>query len=79
MDRMMNERNEWQMEWMMEGRKEWWKDKANPAKSHFSKQGYEQILAKQSCYIALENMLFSIQKYLYFSYFSTKTYVMGTH
>ena len=30
-------------------------------------------------YIALVKALFSIQKYWYFSYFSTKTYVVGTH
>ena len=29
--------------------------------------------------IALDKMLFSIQKYWYFSFFSTKTYVLGTH
>ena len=29
--------------------------------------------------IALDKMHFSIQKYWYFSYFSTKTYVVGTH
>ena len=29
--------------------------------------------------IALDKMLFLIQKYYYFSYFSTKTYVVGTH
>ena len=29
--------------------------------------------------IALVKVLFSIQKYSYFSYFSTKTYVVGTH
>ena len=29
--------------------------------------------------IALVKALFSIQKYWYFSYFSTKTYVVGTH
>ena len=27
----------------------------------------------------LEKMFFSIQKYWYFSYFSTNTYVVGTH
>ena len=31
------------------------------------------------CCIALIKALFSIQKYRYFSYFSTKTYVVGTH
>ena len=30
-------------------------------------------------FIALVKALFSIQKYYYFSYFSTKTYVVGTH
>ena len=30
-------------------------------------------------YIALDTALFSTKKYLYFSYFSTKTYVVGTH
>ena len=30
-------------------------------------------------YIALDKALFSTKKYLYFSYFSTKTYVVGTH
>ena len=29
--------------------------------------------------IALDKALFSTKKYLYFSYFSTKTYVVGTH
>ena len=29
--------------------------------------------------IALDKALLSIKKYLYFSYFSTKTYVVGTH
>ena len=29
--------------------------------------------------IALDKALFSTEKYLYFSYFSTKTYVVGTH
>ena len=29
--------------------------------------------------IALDKVLFSTEKYLYFSYFSMKTYVMGTH
>ena len=29
--------------------------------------------------IALDKVLFSTNKYLYFSYFSTKTYVVGTH
>ena len=29
--------------------------------------------------IALVKALFSIQKYWYFSYFSTKSYVVGTH
>ena len=29
--------------------------------------------------IALVKVLFSIQKYCYFSYFSMKTYVVGTH
>ena len=29
--------------------------------------------------IALDKVLFSTQKYWYFSYFSTKTYVVGTH
>ena len=29
--------------------------------------------------IALIKMLYSIQKYLRFSYFSTETYVVGTH
>ena len=29
--------------------------------------------------IALDKVLFSTKKYLYFSYFSTKTYVVGTH
>ena len=29
--------------------------------------------------IALDKVLFSTEKYLYFSYFSTKTYVVGTH
>ena len=29
--------------------------------------------------IALDKTLFSTKKYLYFSYFSTKTYVVGTH
>ena len=31
------------------------------------------------CCIALDKALFSTKKYLYFSYFSTKTYVEGTH
>ena len=30
-------------------------------------------------YIALDKGLFTTKKYLYFSYFSTKTYVVGTH
>ena len=29
--------------------------------------------------IILDNALFSTKKYLYFSYFTTKTYVVGTH
>ena len=29
--------------------------------------------------IALDKVLFSTKKYLYFSYFSTKIYVVGTH
>ena len=29
--------------------------------------------------IALGKVLFSTEKYLYFSYFSTTTYVVGTH
>ena len=29
--------------------------------------------------IALDKELFSTKKYLYFSYFTTKTYVVGTH
>ena len=29
--------------------------------------------------IVLDKALFSTKKYLYFSYFSTKTYVVGTH
>ena len=29
--------------------------------------------------IALDKVLFSTKKYLYFSYFLTKTYVVGTH
>ena len=34
---------------------------------------------KTSLNIALVKALFPIQKYWYFSYFSTKTYIMGTH
>ena len=30
-------------------------------------------------YIALDKALFSSKRYLYFSYFSMKTYVVGTH
>ena len=30
-------------------------------------------------HIALDKVLFSTKKCLYFSYFSTKTYVVGTH
>ena len=31
------------------------------------------------CVMALDKNFFSIQKYWYFSYFSTKTYGVGTH
>ena len=38
-----------------------------------------KIKALVSKLIALDKALFSTKKYLYFSYFSTKTYVVGTH
>ena len=34
---------------------------------------------KKKNHIAHDKALFSTKKYLYFSYFSTKTYVVGTH
>ena len=34
---------------------------------------------EKHAYIALDKALFSTRKYLCFSYFSTKTYVVGTH
>ena len=42
----------------------------------------KDILSRAMSYlknVALNKALFSTQKYLYFSYFSTKTYVVGTH
>ena len=37
------------------------------------------IIATANIHVALDKALFSSKKYLYFSYFSTKTYVVGTH
>ena len=43
---------------------------------NFGLSGLAEVL---SISIALCKALFSTKKYLYFSYFSTKTYVVGTH
>ena len=37
------------------------------------------VLSHPALFITLDKMLFSIKKYLYFSHFLIKTYVVGTH
>ena len=44
-----------------------------------SSKDSDQLTHIGSQITALDKALFSIKKYLYFSYFSTKTYVVGTH
>ena len=50
-------------------------------KSEFLQHNFKICLPRlvKTKFIALDKALFSTKTYLYFSYFSTKTYVVDTH
>ena len=46
---------------------------------NWSALSYAELIGFLLIFIALDKVLFSTKKYLYFSYYSTKIYVVGTH